>query len=83
MLLCSVQGFDKDVCLAIKEHYLPHGNDSNIPRKSYSIALSLSDKLDTLIGFFAIGMKPRAQDPYALRRLAIGLIKLILENKVN
>ncbi len=78
------QGFDKDVCLAIKEHYLPHGNDSNIPKKSYSIALSLSDKLDTLIGFFAIGLKPTSsKDPYALRRLAIGLIKLILENKVK
>ena len=55
-----------------------------IPKKSYSIALSLSDKIDTLTGFFAIGLKPTSsKDPYALRRLAIGVIKIILENKIK
>ena len=80
----EIQGFEKEVCAAIKEHYLPHGTDSKIPKKPYSIALSLSDKIDTLIGFFAIGLKPTSsKDPYALRRLAIGVIKIILENKIK
>ncbi len=75
------QGFEKEVCLAVREHYLPVGIDSKIPKKPYSIALSLSDKLDTLVGFFGINLKPTSsKDPYALRRLATGLIKMILEN---
>ncbi len=78
------QGFEKDVCNAIKEHYLPHGLNSKIPRKPYSVALSFSDKLDTLVGFFVINLKPTSsKDPYALRRLANGLIKIILENKIK
>ena len=76
------QGFEKDICLAVSEHYLPIGTDSSIPKKPYSIALSLSDKIDTLVGFFGVNLKPSSsKDPYALRRLAIGLIKMILENK--
>mgnify|MGYP001280353599 FL=1 len=75
------QGFEKEVCLAISEHYLPIGIDSKVPKKPYSLALSLSDKLDSLVGFFGINLKPTgSKDPYALRRLAIGLIKMILEN---
>ena len=75
------QGFEKDICLAIGEHYLPTGNESRIPKKSYSIALSLSDKIDSLVGFFGINLKPTSsKDPYALRRMAIGLIKIILDN---
>ncbi len=78
------QGFDKEVCLAVSEHYLPIGIDSRIPKKSYSITLSLSDKLDSLVGFFGINLKPTSsKDPYALRRLAIGLIKMILENNLK
>ena len=76
------QGFDKDICSAVSEHYLPLGNESAIPKKPYSVALSLSDKIDTLTGFFGINLKPSSsKDPYALRRLSIGLIKMILENK--
>ena len=78
----EAQGFDKDICLAVSEHYLPIGTDSQIPKKPYSIALSLSDKIDSLVGFFGINLKPTSsKDPYALRRLAIGMIKIILENK--
>ena len=77
----TAQGFDKDVCLAISEHYLPTSLENRIPKKSYSIALSLTDKLDTLVGFFGIELKPSSsKDPYALRRSAIGLIRLLLEN---
>ncbi len=77
-----VQGFEKEVCLAVSEHYLPVGMDSKIPRKPYSIALSLSDKIDSLVGFFGINLKPSSsKDPYALRRMAISLIRLIVENE--
>ena len=77
----EVQGFEKEVCIAVSEHYLPTGLESRIPKKPYSIALSLSDKLDSLVGFFGLNLKPSSsKDPYALRRLAIGLLKMILEN---
>ena len=77
----EAQGFDKDITLAIKEHYLPVGLDSNIPKKPFSIALALSDKLDTLVGFFGTNHKPTSsKDPYALRRAALGLIRLLVEN---
>ena len=75
------QGFDKEISLAVSEHYLPLGLKSKVPRKPYSIALSFSDKLDTLVGFFGVNMKPTSsKDPYALRRSAIGLVRLLLEN---
>ncbi len=78
------QGFEKDVCLAIKEHYLPIGIDSKIPKKQYSIALSITDKLDTLVGFFGINLIPTSsRDPFGIRRLAIGLLKIILENNIK
>ena len=76
------QGFDKEISLAIREQYLPTGINSKNPKKPYSIALSLTDKLDTLVGFFGIDQKPTSsKDPFALRRLALGVIKLLLENK--
>ena len=78
----NVQGFEKDVSLAISEQYLPEGINSKIPKKPYSIALSLADKIDTLVGFFGINQKPTSsKDPFALRRLALGIIKIIVENK--
>ena len=77
----EAQGFDKDISLAIREHYLPNGMDSKTPKKLFSIALALTDKLDTLVGFFGIDQKPTSsKDPYALRRSALGLIRLSVEN---
>jgi glycyl-tRNA synthetase beta chain len=77
----KAQGFDKDISLAITEHYLPIGLDSKIPKKPFSIALSLADKIDTLVGFFGINQKPTSsKDPYALRRLALGVIRILIEN---
>ena len=76
------QGFDKDISLAIKEQYLPIGLDSQVPRKPYSVALSITDKIDTLVGFFGINEKPTSsKDPFALRRLALGIIRTVIENK--
>ena len=80
----EVQGFEKDICIAISEQYLPIGLDSKIPKKPFSIALSLSDKIDTLVGFFGVDKKPTSsKDPYALRRITLGLIRIIVENKKN
>ena len=78
----EAQGFEKDVCKAISEQYLPAGLNSKVPKKPYSVALSLADKIDTLVGFFGINQKPTSsKDPFALRRLALGIIKTIIENK--
>ncbi|MDC0921345.1 glycine--tRNA ligase subunit beta [Candidatus Pelagibacter sp.] len=78
----EAQGFEKDVCKAISEQYLPAGLNSKVPKKPYSVALSLADKIDTLVGFFGINQKPTSsKDPFALRRLASGVIKTIIENK--
>ena len=77
----ETQGFDKDISLAIREHYLPYGMDRKTPKKLLSITLAITDKLDTLVGFFGIDQKPTSsKDPYALRRSALGLIRLIVEN---
>ena len=77
----EVQGFDKEIALAISEHYQPVGLDSKTPKKPFSIALALTDKIDTLVGFFGINQKPTSsKDPYALRRSALGVIKLLIDN---
>mgnify|MGYP001166596507 CR=1 FL=1 len=78
----SEQGFDKDLALALSEQYLPIGSGSKIPKKPFSIALSLADKIDTLVGFFGLNQKPTSsKDPFALRRLALGIIRITVENK--
>ena len=80
----AAQGFEKEVCQSISEHYLPSGLDSRVPKNLYSITLSLSDKLDTLVGFFGLGLIPTgSRDPYALRRYTIALVRLIVENKIK
>ncbi len=80
--LSHAQGFDKDIADAIKEQYLPVGLDTIVPKKPYSITLSLIDKIDTLIGFFGVNEKPSSsKDPYALRRTALSIIRIIIENK--
>ncbi|MDA7638496.1 glycine--tRNA ligase subunit beta [Candidatus Pelagibacter sp.] len=77
----GVQGFDKEIALAVTEHYQPTGLDSKTPMKPFSIALALTDKIDTLVGFFGIDQKPTSsKDPYALRRSALGVIKLLIDN---
>jgi len=77
----GVQGFDKEIALAVSEHYQPTGLDSKTPKKPFSIALALTDKIDTLVGFFGINQKPTSsKDPYALRRSALGVIKLLIDN---
>jgi glycyl-tRNA synthetase beta chain len=69
---------------AIAEHYSPLGPGDACPSKALSVVVSLADKLDSLVGFFAINEKPTgSKDPYALRRAALGVIRIILENKLR
>jgi len=78
------QGFEEDISLAISDHYLPIGFNSNVPKKPISIAVSLIDKIDILVGFFGINEKPTSsKDPFALRRNAIGLLRIVIENKLS
>ncbi len=80
----AYQGFDKDVSLAITEQYLPIGLNSKVPKKPFSLALSITDKIDTVVGFFGINEKPTSsKDPLALRRIALGIIRTVIENKKN
>ena len=77
------QGFEEDIANAISEHYLPIGNSSSVPKKPISYSISIVDKLDSLVGFFLIDEKPTSsKDPFALRRAAIGLLRIIIENNL-
>ena len=77
----SAQGEDPAVAAAIADHYKPLGPADQVPTDPVSVAVALADKLDTLVGFWAIDEKPTgSKDPYALRRAALGVIRLVLEN---
>ncbi|SEO92935.1 glycyl-tRNA synthetase beta chain [Methylobacterium sp. UNC300MFChir4.1] len=76
----ALQGEHDSVCAAIEEHYKPLGPSDRVPTDPVSIAVALADKLDTLAGFWAIDEKPTgSKDPFALRRAALGVIRLILD----
>ena len=78
------QGFEEDVANSVSEHYLPIGITSPVPKKQISYSISIVDKLDTLTGFFLINEKPTSsKDPFALRRAAIGLLRIIIENNLT
>ena len=78
------QGFEEDVANSISEHYLPIGLTSAIPKKPFSYSIAIVDKIDSLVGFFLINEKPTSsKDPFALRRAAIGLLRIIIENKLS
>jgi glycyl-tRNA synthetase beta chain len=77
-------GEDKEIADAVAEHYSPLGPSDRCPAAPVSISVALADKLDTLANFFVIDEKPTgSKDPYALRRAALGVIRLILENKLR
>ncbi len=78
------QGFEEDVANSVSEHYLPIGLTSPIPKKPFSYSIAIVDKIDSLVGFFLINEKPTSsKDPFALRRSAIGLLRIIIENKLS
>lgn len=76
-------GEGADVAAAISTHYSPLGPNDKCPTDPVSVAVALADKLDTIVGFFSIGEKPTgSKDPFALRRAALGIIRLLLENNI-
>ena len=78
------QGFETEVADSISDHYLPIGIMSPVPKKPISYSISIIDKLDSLVGFFLINEKPTSsKDPFALRRAAIGLLRIIIENNLT
>lgn len=78
------QSENPEVADAIGNHYKPQGPGDSVPRAPVSICVALADKLDTLISMFAIGEKPTgSKDPFALRRAALGIIRIILENNIR
>ncbi|HEX2257690.1 MAG TPA: glycine--tRNA ligase subunit beta [Afifellaceae bacterium] len=78
------QGEPSAVADAVRDHYRPQGPDDAVPAEPVAIAVALADKLDTLVGFWAIDEKPTgSKDPYALRRAALGVIRIVLENELR
>ncbi|MGX9571700.1 glycine--tRNA ligase subunit beta [Mesorhizobium sp. f-mel] len=79
-----LQGEHPSVATAIEEHYKPQGPSDRVPTDPVSVAVALADKLDTLVGFWAIDEKPTgSKDPYALRRAALGVVRILVENRVR
>jgi glycyl-tRNA synthetase beta chain len=80
----TAQGEDASVATAIEEHYKPQGPSDNVPADPVAITVALAEKLDLLTGFWAIDEKPTgSKDPYALRRAALGVIRIVLENNLR
>jgi glycyl-tRNA synthetase beta chain len=80
----TLQKEPQSVADAVRDHYKPKGPGDNVPADPVSVAVALADKLDTLVGFWAINEKPTgSKDPFALRRAALGVIRLALENEIR
>lgn len=82
--LAQEQAHDPRIAAAIREHWLPKQEEGELPSSAEGTLLALADKFDTLTGFFAVGLKPSSSsDPYALRRQAIGIVRIILSQKIH
>ncbi|MFJ6322751.1 MULTISPECIES: glycine--tRNA ligase subunit beta [unclassified Rhizobium] len=80
----ALQGENASVAAAIEDHYKPQGPSDRVPEDKVAITVALADKLDTLVGFWAIDEKPTgSKDPYALRRAALGVVRILLERGVR
>src|SRR6202040_3312260 len=80
----QAQGEDEAVAHACEDHYKPKGPDDLVPADPVSVAVALADKIDTLAGFWAIDEKPTgSKDPYALRRAALGVIRIVIDNAIR
>ncbi|MBF0515532.1 MAG: glycine--tRNA ligase subunit beta [Nitrospirae bacterium] len=77
-------GYNEEIAEALNEQYMPTQSGGEIPKTNVGTALSLADKLDNIVSFFSVGLIPTgSEDPFALRRQAIGLISILIENKIN
>ncbi len=80
----GLQGENESVAIAIEDHYKPQGPSDRVPKDKVAITVALADKLDTLTGFWAIDERPTgSKDPYALRRAALGVVRILLERSVE
>ncbi|PPD52586.1 MAG: glycine--tRNA ligase subunit beta [Methylotenera sp.] len=78
------EGLVDDVAFAIEDHYKPRFAGDELPRNQVGVCVALADKLETLVGLFSIGEKPTGdKDPFALRRQALGILRLLIENKID
>jgi glycyl-tRNA synthetase beta chain len=78
------EGLDDEVAFAIEDHYKPRFAGDDLPRNQVGITVALADKLETLVGLFSIGEKPTGdKDPFALRRQALGIIRMLIEGKLS
>jgi len=77
-------GEDKEIAVAIKEHYYPSFSEDTLPSYPISYALAIVDKVDTIVGMFVVGKEPKKdKDPFSLRRLAIGVLRILIEEKIS
>jgi glycyl-tRNA synthetase beta chain len=77
-------GLDPEIADAVRDHYRPQGPSDSVPTAPLTVAVALADKLDTLVGFFAIDEKPTgSKDPFALRRAALGIVRILLTSGVR
>lgn len=80
----TLQGEPQAIADAVRDHYKPKGPSDEVPSNPVSVAVALADKLDTLVGFWLIDEKPTgSKDPFALRRAALGMIRVVLENAIR
>ncbi|MBN8828819.1 MAG: glycine--tRNA ligase subunit beta [Sphingobacteriia bacterium] len=83
-IYAELEGYDKEVYEAIQTHYLPLGPESQLPEIPEAITVSLADKIDNIVGFFSIDEIPTSsKDPYALRRAALGIIRIIIQHNIQ
>jgi glycyl-tRNA synthetase beta chain len=80
----SLEGYSENISLCIKEHYMPINAGDDVPRSMEGIIVGLSDKVDSITSIFKAGLIPTgSQDPYALRRMALGIVRTIVENEIS
>lgn len=80
----EAEGGNADIAVAIEDHYKPQGPSDAVPTNPVAVAVALADKIDTLVGFWAIDEKPTgSKDPFALRRAALGVVRVLLGNEIS
>jgi glycyl-tRNA synthetase beta chain len=83
-IYAKLNGEKDDVAKSVAEHYMPITVDGNLPDTAMGAVISLADKIDTLCGYFSVGFVPSgSQDPYALRRISVGILRILREKKIN
>ncbi len=83
-IYAGLEGEDAEVAMAIEEHYLPTGGSGDLPQSSTGAIAAISDKLDSIVSFFSVGINPTGNlDPYALRRQSLGIIKIVIERALR